>query len=319
MSDWSSYEDDKEIADKWRQFLTEDKQLDEGVLDTVKAKASAARTKAAAATGAAKKGIGKVTGTKAAAARNIKARKVSDWLHGKPQKMRTMNTKFGAGAGQAGGSQSGGSESPGTGVSSRAADPDFDASEKKYLGADSAAAFDKFAKEIIHGVFMARLAGAERIEAFPEETKELLDNARRSDDPQAHHVATMNLQKRTTNKIKKFMQKHLVGNGYRFGEAPAAEQTPEQPAEETAEPVAESRKNRKKTNQKKQDAAAKAKKDAARDRSMIIQAANTIQKGAVPISALEAFLKLTIDEKTAAEAANSVWGYFKQLTALANT
>ena len=318
MSDWSSYEDDKEIADKWRQFLTEDKQLDEGVLDTVKAKASAARTKAAAATGAAKKGIGNVTGTKAAAARNIKARKVSDWLHGKPQKMRTMNTKFGTGAGQAGGSQSGGSESPGTGTSSRAADPNFDASELKYLGADSAAAFEKFVKEIIHGVFMARLALPEREKAFPEKTIASLAAAEKK-SKQAGHAKMMNLQVDTTNNITAFMRTHLAGNGYRFGEAPAAEQTPEQPAEETAEPVAESRRQRKKANQKKQDAAAKAKKDEARNRSMIIQAAKTIQKGAVPISALEAFLKLTIDEETAAEAANSVWGYFKQLTALANT
>jgi len=130
MSDWSSYEDDKEIADKWRQFLTEDKQLDEGVLDTVKAKANAARTKAAAATGAAKTGIRNVTGTKAAAARNIKALKVSDWLHGKPQKMRTMNTKFGTGTAGAAATPTNSS------ITRGAVDPSFDPGTPKYLSAD---------------------------------------------------------------------------------------------------------------------------------------------------------------------------------------
>jgi hypothetical protein len=56
MSDWSSYEGDKEIADKWRQFLTEDKQLDEGWWDDAKAKAGRA----------------------------------SDWLQGKPGEMVSM-------------------------------------------------------------------------------------------------------------------------------------------------------------------------------------------------------------------------------------
>ena len=312
MSDWSSYEGDKEIADKWRQFLTEDKQLDEGVLDTVKAKASAARTKAAAATGAAKKGIGKVTGTKAAAARNIKARKVSDWLHGKPQKMRTMNTKFGTGAGQAGGSQSGGSESPGTGVSSRAADPDFDASEKKYLGAEGLKHFNSFMTEMV-AVVVTRIVMREK--ELPESTQDQIARAGPN--------GMKNYKNQLWTFIQGFCMRHLGCNGYIFEDPPPASNTEEPPAEETAEPVEEARGNkrqRKKANQKKQDAAAKAKADAARARSMAMEAAKTCQKGAVPISGLEAYLKTVIDEETANELAQLVWAsYFRSQTDLANT
>jgi hypothetical protein len=56
MSDWSSYEDNKEIADKWRQFLTEETQLDEGWWDDAKAAAG----------------------------------KASDWLQGKPDEMVSL-------------------------------------------------------------------------------------------------------------------------------------------------------------------------------------------------------------------------------------
>jgi hypothetical protein len=205
MSDWSSYEGDKEIADKWRQFLTEDKQLDEGVLDTVKAKASAARTKAAAATGAAKKGIGKVTGTKAAAARNIKARKVSDWLHGKPQKMRTMNTKFGTGTAGAAATPTNSS------ITRGAVDPDFDPGTPKYLSAEQKKLFAQTMKDIEMGQdFITRIfqAGADEV---PVE-----NGAKRKLDKDERAYAKSVLQK-----INAWAENCLKCNGYTDAEPPA--------------------------------------------------------------------------------------------------
>lgn len=193
MSDWSSYEDDKEIADKWRQFLTEDKQLDEGVLDTVKAKA-----------GAAKERIGKVTGTKARAARNIKARKVSDWLHGKPQKMRTMKTKFGT-------STAGAAAAPtSSSITRGVVDPNFDPGAPKYLSVEQQRLLDTTLEDLEVGRnFVLRAITEEGRDEVPEDKRP------------TSHKEKMDFKKSALQSINAWVMNCLICNGYTSDEPPA--------------------------------------------------------------------------------------------------